>query len=229
MPRRPKPRPPTVVLLVRHGLTPTTGKEMPAPGAGPNLSDEGWRQAGQAADHICAWRASLPAFGALYSSPLSRTKETASVLSTALDLPVVEEPGLMDCDAGDWAGAPLADLAKKPEWATVIHNPSGFRFPGGESIPEMYARVVGTVRAVAARHPGQTVIVVSHADPIKAVLADAMGVHLDLFQRVDVSPASVSAVSYGEPFPTVMLVNRTVPHGPPATGTGVGAATRRQS
>jgi probable phosphoglycerate mutase len=135
----------------------------------------------------------------------------------------------MDCDAGDWAGAPLADLAKKPEWATVIHNPSGFRFPGGESIPEMYARVVGTVRAVAARHPGQTVIVVSHADPIKAVLADAMGVHLDLFQRVDVSPASVSAVSYGEPFPTVMLVNRTVPHGPPATGTGVGAATRRQS
>jgi broad specificity phosphatase PhoE len=75
----------------------------------------------------------------------------------------------------------------------------------------MYARVVGTVRALVARHPGQTVVVVSHADPIKAVLADAMGVHLDLFQRVNVSPASVSAISYAEPFPSVMLVNWTVP------------------
>ena len=222
MPRRPKPRPATVVLLVRHGLTPTTGKEMPAPGAGPNLSEEGWRQAGQAADHICAWRATLPVLGGLYSSPLSRTKETASVLSKALGLPVTEDPGLVDCDAGEWAGAPLNELAKKPEWTTVVNNPSGFRFPGGESIPEMYSRVVGTVRALAAQHPGQAVVVVSHADPIKAVLADAMGVHLDLFQRVNVSPASVSAINYGEPFPTVMLVNWTVP-------ASVGPATRRQS
>ena len=229
MPRRPKLRPATVVLLVRHGLTPTTGKEMPAPGPGPNLSDQGWAQAGQAADHICAWRATLPELAALYSSPLSRTKETASVISKAVGLPVTEEPGLVDCDTGEWAGLPLNDLAKKPEWATVVNYPSSFRFPGGESISGMYARVVGTVRALAERHPGRAVVVVTHADPIKAVLADAMGVHLDLFQRVDVSPASVSAVSYGEPFPTVMLVNRTVPHGPPATGTGVGAATRRQS
>jgi broad specificity phosphatase PhoE len=204
---------------------------MPAPGAGPNLSDEGWRQAGQAADHICAWRATLPALVALYSSPLSRTKETASVLSQALGLPVVEEPRLVDCDAGEWAGMPLIELAKKPEWATVVHNPSGFRFPGGESIPEMYARVCSTVRALAARHPGQTLIVVSHADPIKAVLADAMGVHLDLFQRVNVSPASISAVNYSEPFPTVTLVNWTLPEGrPPAeAGAGPGTATRRQN
>lgn len=197
--------------MVRHGLTPTTGKDMPAPGAGPNLSDEGWRQAGQAADHIGAWRGALPTLAALYSSPLSRTKETASVLSKALGLPVTEEPRLVDCDAGEWAGVPLKELAKKPEWATVVNYPSGFRFPGGESIAEMYARVVGTVRALVARHPGQTVVVVSHADPIKAVLADAMGVHLDLFQRVNVSPASVSAISYAEPFPSVMLVNWTVP------------------
>jgi probable phosphoglycerate mutase len=195
---------------------------MPAPGAGPNLSEEGWRQAGQAADHICAWRTTLPALGALYSSPLSRTKETASVLSQALGLPVTEDPRLVDCDAGEWAGVPLKELAKKPEWATVVNYPSGFRFPGGESIPEMYARVVGTVRALAEQHPGQAVVVVSHADPIKVVLADAMGVHLDLFQRVNVSPASISAISYAEPFPTVMLVNWTVPTSP-------GPATRRQS
>jgi len=231
MPRRPQPRPATVVLLVRHGLTPTTGKEMPAPGAGPNLSDEGWRQAGQAADHIGAWRATLPGLAALYSSPLSRTKETASVLSKALDLPVIEEPALVDCDAGEWAGVALNQLAKKPEWATVVNYPSGFRFPGGESIPEMYARVVGTVRALAARHPGRAVIVVSHADPIKAVLADAMGVHLDLFQRVNVLPASISAISYADPFPTVMLVNWTAPDSRRAqeAGPGPGAAAGRPS
>jgi len=144
------------------------------------------------------------------------------VLSEALGLPVSEDPRLVDCDAGEWAGVPLNELAKKPEWKTVVSHPSGFRFPGGESIPEMYSRVVGTVRALAEQHPGQAVVVVSHADPIKAVLADAMGVHLDLFQRVNVSPASVSAINYGEPFPTVMLVNWTVPTSP-------GPATRRQS
>jgi probable phosphoglycerate mutase len=215
--------------LVRHGLTPTTGKDLPAPGAGPNLSEEGWRQAGQAADHIGAWRAALPALAALYSSPLSRTKETASVLSEALGLAVTEEPRLVDCDVGEWAGMPLKELAKKPEWATVVNYPSGFRFPGGESIAEMNGRVVGTVRSLVARHPGQTVVVVSHADPIKAVLADAMGVHLDLFQRVNVSPASVSAVSYAEPFPSVMLVNWTLPGSGHPAEAGSGPGARRQS
>jgi probable phosphomutase (TIGR03848 family) len=229
MPSRPKPLPATVVLLVRHGLTPTTGKEMPAPGAGPNLSEEGWKQAGQAAEHISAWRATLPALAALYASPLSRTRETASVLSNALGLPVNEEQRLMDTDAGEWAGVALKELAKKPEWVTVVSYPSGFRFPGGESIQEMYTRVVGTVRSLAARHPGQTVIVVSHADPIKAVLADAMGVHLDLFQRVNVSPASVSAISYSEPAPSVMLVNWTVPESKPDKEPSPGPGTRRSS
>jgi probable phosphoglycerate mutase len=229
MPTRPKPLPATVVLLVRHGLTPTTGKEMPAPGAGPNLSEEGWEQAGQAAEHISAWRATLPALAALYSSPLSRTRETASVLSKALGLAVNEEPRLMDTDAGEWAGVALKELAKKPEWATVVSYPSGFRFPGGESIQEMYARVVGTVRSLAARHPAQTVVVVSHADPIKAVLADAMGVHLDLFQRVNVSPASVSAISYSEPAPSVMLVNWTVPESGPDKEPSPGPGTRRSN
>ncbi len=235
MPRRPKPPPATVVLLVRHGLTPTTGKDMPAPGAGPNLSEEGWRQAAQAADYIGAWRAALPVLTALYSSPLSRTKETASVLSQALGLAVTPEPRLVDCDAGEWAGVPLKDLAKKPEWATVVNYPSGFRFPGGESIADMSARVVGTVRALAARHRGQAIIVVSHADPIKAVLADAMGAHLDLFQRVNVSPASVSAISYADQFPSVMLVNWALPDGPrpgpanPGPAASPGPAARRQS
>jgi probable phosphoglycerate mutase len=151
------------------------------------------------------------------------------VRSKALGLAVNEEPRLMDTDAGEWAGVALKELAKKPEWATVVGYPSGFRFPGGESIQEMYARVVGTVRSLAARHPGQTVVVVSHADPIKTVLADAMGVHLDLFQRVNVSPASVSAISYSEPAPSVMLVNWTVPESGPDKEPSPGPGTRRSN
>ena len=151
------------------------------------------------------------------------------MLSQALGLAVTEEPRLVDCDAGEWAGVPLKDLAKRPEWATVVNYPSGFRFPGGESIAEMSARVVSTVRALAARHQGQTVVVVSHADPIKAVLADAMGIDLDLFQRVNVSPASVSAISYAEPFPSVMLVNWARPEGKGVAQPSPGPVARRPS
>ena len=208
---RRKPPPPTVVLLVRHGLTPTTGKEMPEAGPGPSLTDEGRRQVEEAARHVLEWRPNLPPLGALYSSPLQRTRETASILGKTLDLELVEKPGLADCDAGEWAGTALKQLARQPEWATVMHYPSGFRFPGGESILEMQSRVVGTIKELVAAHPGQAVIVASHADPIKAVLADALGLHLDLFQRIVVAPASVSAVSYSTTGPNVLLTNWTRP------------------
>ncbi|MGH9106889.1 MAG: histidine phosphatase family protein [Acidimicrobiales bacterium] len=211
MPTRPKPPEPTVVLFVRHGLTPTTGKEMPEAGAGPSLSEEGRRQAEDAGRHIADWRPSLPPLGALYTSPLTRARETAAIVGKALDLAPVENRGLADVDAGEWAGTPLKELAKLPEWPTVVHYPSGFRFPGGEHLSQMHGRVVGTVRDLVESHAGQAVVVVSHADPIKAVLADALGAHLDLFQRVVVSPASVSAVSYARAGPSVLLVNWTRP------------------
>lgn len=201
---------------------------MPEPGAGPGLSEEGRKQAEETGQHISNWRASLPTIGALYCSPLARTKETAAILGKALDLTPFERPELVDCDAGEWAGAPLKDLAKKPEWSTVVHYPSGFCFPGGEPIREMQARVVAAVGELVKAHPGQTVLAVSHADPIKAVLADALGVHLDLFQRIVVSPASVSAVSYGGLSPRVLFVNWTDPGVQlPKQPTG-GAATRRR-
>ena len=183
-------------------------------GAGPSLTDEGRRQAEEAGRHLVEWRANLPPFGALYSSPLVRTRETASILGKALDLEVVEKPGLADCNAGEWSGTALTQLARKPEWATVMHYPSGFQFPGGESIVEMHSRVVGTVKELAAAHSGQAVVLASHADPIKAVLADALGLHLDLFQRIMVSPASISAVSYSATGPSVLLTNWTRPPQP---------------
>ncbi len=198
---------------------------MPEPGAGPGLTDAGKRQAEEAAQYISEWRAALPALTAIYASPLTRARETAGILGKVLDLAPVERADLVDCNAGEWAGAHLKDLFKKPEWPTVVHYPSGFRFPGGESIREMSDRMVGAARELVGQHPGQSLIIVSHADPIKAVVTDALGLHLDLFQRVVIAPASVSAISYGEGSPGVMLVNWTGPSGhlpkpasrPPAT------------
>ena len=98
---------------------------------------------------------------------------------------------------------------KKPEWMTVQRYPSGFRFPGGESFPEMQGRIVGTMAKLRERHPGETVVAVSHADPIKAAVADAVGTPLDLFQRIVVSPCSVTAIAYSPFGPIVLAVNST--------------------
>ena len=206
---RQKPTPPTIVLLVRHGLTPTTGKEMPYSGPGPALSDEGRQQAEAAGHQIAAIRPSLPKLKALYTSPLVRTRETAGIVGGILGLEPVEKPSLVDCDMGQWAGQPLKDLARKPEWAQVQRYPSAFEFPGGETISGMQARMVQTVHQVVREHPGEAVVVVSHADPIKSVLADALGMHLDLFQRLHVATASVSAVSYAWEGPGTLFVNWT--------------------
>ena len=197
------------MLLVRHGLTPTTGKDMPDAGPGLSLSEDGRRQAEETAQHILDMRPHLPALSALYTSPLARTRETAAIIAKALDLTPAEKPALRDCEMGEWAGAPLKDLARRPEWPTVINYPSGFRFPGGETISGMQFRTVETVRELVTTHTGSAIVVVSHADPIKAVLANALGIHLDLFQRIVVSPASVSGVSYSQARPSVLFLNWT--------------------
>ena len=221
---RSKPQPPAVLVLVRHGLTPTTGRDLPAAGDGPGLSDEGRRQAEEAAQCIFEWRAALPPLKTIYNSPLTRTRETASILAKVLDMTPVERLDLVDCNAGEWAGKPLKDLVKKPEWSRVVNYPSGFCFPGGESIRQMHDRMVAATRELVSMHPSETVVVVSHADPIKAVVAEALGLHLDMFQRILISPASVSAISYSDLSPTVMLVNWTgasgrIPQkGAPTTG-----------
>lgn len=208
----------TTVVFVRHGLTPTTGREMPEAGDGPDLSEAGRQQAKEAGELIAEWAAALPPLVALYTSPLARTAQTAEIVGQLVGLAPQQRPALADCDAGEWAGLPLKELNKKPEWPAVMYHPSGFSFPGGESLAGMQARAVTEVRALASSHPGRTVVVVSHADPIRSVLADAMGVHLDLFQRIVISPASVSAVSYAARGPSVLLVNWTgaTSHRPPA-------------
>ena len=205
MPKRPAAPKPTLVLFVRHGQTPTTGAVLPGRAKGLHLADRGREQADRAAERI----AGVKGITAVYASPLERTRETAAPIGVALGLRVRIERGLLECDFGEWTGSELKALRKLPEWETVQRYPSGFRFPGGESFSEMQTRICGATAKLVAAHPGEAIVAVSHADPIKAAIAQAMGSHLDLFQRIVVSPCSVSAVLYGHGGPAVLCVNTT--------------------
>ena len=202
---RTSPPKPTLVLFVRHGQTPTTGATLPGRAPGLHLADTGIAQAAAAAARIQA----LPSVAAVYASPMERTKETAAPIARARKLRVRQAKGLIECDFGDWTGKKLGDLRKLDEWKTVQRYPSGFRFPGGESFAEMQARAVDATRELVAVHPGETVVAVSHADVIKAVVAAAAGTHLDLFQRIVVSPCSITGILYSAEGPIVLTVNST--------------------
>jgi probable phosphoglycerate mutase len=196
---------PTLVLLVRHGLTATTGRVLPGRAPGLHLSEEGRRQADAVARRIAA----LPRVAAVYASPLERARETAAPIARARHLALRVERGLLEVDIGEWTGLSLERASRKPEWQPVQHHPSGFRFPGGESFIEMQARVVGALGRLVARHRGGTIVAVFHADPIKAAVAWALGTHLDLFQRIAIAPASITAIVYRAHGPVVLTVNST--------------------
>ena len=196
---------PTLLLLVRHGQTPTTGKVLPGRAPGLDLSEEGRQQAARVAERLTG----LPVT-AVYTSPLERARQTAAPTAELLGLDPVLEPGLIECDFGDCTGAELADLSVRPEWATVQRAPSTFRFQNGESFAQMQHRITGSLDVLRARHQEGVVVCFSHADPIKAALAYALGTHLDLFQRIVVSPCSVSVIAYpATGAPMVWTVNST--------------------
>lgn len=192
------------MLLVRHGATPSTGKVLPGRAKGLHLSDRGRDQAQATAARI----ATLARVDAIYTSPLERTRETAAPIAAARSLRPVVDRGLLECDFGEWTGAELKRLMKLPEWRTVQRSPSVFRFPGGESFVEMQSRAVAAVSRIAAAHHGGVVVCVSHADPIKAIVAHAVGTHLDLFQRIVISPCSITALAISTTAaPIVLTVN----------------------
>ena len=168
-----KPPSATLVLLVRHGTTPTTGKILPGQAAGLHLAEKGRAQAEVAATRIAALH---KAPVAVYASPLERTKETAAPIAKALGLRVRTCPRPHRGGRGRLDRAAPLPLAKSKEWPAVHRWPSGFRFPGGESFAEMSVRAMEAVLGLVAEHPGQTVVAVSHADPIKAIVAAGAGV-----------------------------------------------------
>lgn len=180
------------LLLARHAVTAQTGPMLTGRAPGVDLSDEGRRQAEALGERL----AGLPV-AVVYASPIERTMQTAGAVAVRHGLEVHVLEGVLEADYGEWTGGRIADLAKTDLWKVVQRSPSRARFPGGESLPEMQTRMVAALEVVVARHPGELVVVVSHADPIKAAIAHFTGVHLDLFQRVVVSPASVTVFELG--------------------------------
>jgi probable phosphomutase (TIGR03848 family) len=200
------------VILVRHGRTTANASGVLAGRlAGVRLDDTGQAQVAQAAERI----ASVPV-AAVVTSPQERCRQTARAIAAGQPggspLRPVTERGLAECDYGEWQGRKLRDLAKEKLWRTVQGQPSAAVFPGGEAMVTMQHRAVEAVRrhdaAVEAEHgPGAVWVAVSHGDVIKAVVADALGLHLDLFQRINVDPASVSIVQYTPDRPYVLATN----------------------
>jgi probable phosphoglycerate mutase len=194
-----KPKPPTRLVLVRHAVTPHTGPLLSGRLPGIDLSETGVGQAEATAQRL----AKLPV-AAVYASPIERTTQTAQQIAAHHALEVRVLPGVVEADYGDWTGGKISDLAKTDEWKVVQVAPSRARFPNGESITEMQSRTVAALDDVVARHPYETIVVVSHADPIKSAIAHYSGMHLDLFQRVHVSPASVTVFDF-HPYGVMMV------------------------
>jgi probable phosphoglycerate mutase len=180
------------LLLVRHGQNEWV-KQKRLAGWIPDihLNEEGRAQAEQVAARL----AHLP-ISALYSSPVTRCVETAEYIGRALKQEVMPLEEVGEVRYGEWEGAEIEKLAKEKAWYAVQHFPSRFRFPEGEALREVQARAVGALETLSTRHGArEMVVVVSHADLIKLVLAHYLGIHIDLFQRIVISPASVSVVA----------------------------------
>ncbi len=205
---KPTPYPSGVptVLLVRHGVTAANqGGVLAGWTPGVSLSDAGREQV----DGLAGRLREVPV-AAIVSSPLERCRETADAISAGRDLPVEIDERLGEAGYGDWTGQPLKTLAKEKLWRVVQAHPSAAAFPGGESLRRTSARAIDAIREHNAQVPDDaTWIAVSHGDVIKAVIADALGLHLDLFQRIVVNPASLTAIRYTELRPFVVRLNDT--------------------
>jgi probable phosphoglycerate mutase len=146
-------------------------------------------------------------FDAIYSSPVQRCRETADIVAAPHGIRVREDERIQEVDYGKWSNRTFGSLRKTKLWDVVQRQPSAARFPEGESIREVQARAVDAVQELAARHPKKKICCVSHADVIKLVLAHFLGVHIDLYQRIAISPASVSGITLGGPIPMVWGTN----------------------
>lgn len=193
----------SIIILVRHGHTPTTGKILPGRAKGLHLSELGKEQASKVATNLSM----LDNVTAVYASPMERTLETAKPIASAFGLKVQRNRGLIEADFGKWTGRKLSDLRKLSDWEIVQKNPSLFRFPDGESFIEIQSRMVETITRISDKHRGEIVVAVSHADTIKAFLTAMLGTPLDLFQRLHISPCSVSPLILGDGSPFVLAVN----------------------
>ncbi|HWH31602.1 MAG TPA: histidine phosphatase family protein [Egibacteraceae bacterium] len=202
----------STLLLVRHATTAATGKKLGGRTEAP-LDDAGRAQASAAAGRLRGLKVT-----AVYASPLARTMETARIVAAPHGLGVRPAEGLLEVEYGRWTDRPLAQVARTKLWPVIQQRPSQVTFPDGESIRAMQARAVDAVEEIVARHPKGTVVAVSHADVIKALVSFYLGQPLDLFQRIHIAPASVTALQLS-PGGTPVLT-RLNDVGPPGGGPG---------
>jgi len=224
----------TTVLLVRHGLTATTGQVLTGWTPGISLDERGQAQA-----RALAARLAPVQLDAIITSPLDRCRETASAIAEGRDGQRLEtEDRVGECRYGDWTGKPLAELAKDPLWRVVQDHPSAVTFPGGESMRDVQHRAVAAVRAWnEVLGADATYLICSHGDVIKAIVADSLGLHLDQSQRIYADPCSLTVIRYTELRPFLIRMNDTgggvhdlirgtspVPEGDAVVGGGAGRA-----
>lgn len=197
----------TTVLLVRHGLTAMTGPVLAGRTPGVDLDERGQLQAARLAERLAG-----VAINAIVSSPLERCVQTAQAIASNRETTVETDPRLIECGYGDWTGQEIKKLAKDPLWKVVQAHPSAVTFPGdgGEAMRDAQVRAVDAVRSwndVLGKDA--TWVACSHADIIKSVVADALGMHLDTFQRIVIDPCSVTVITYTDLRPFVVRVNDT--------------------
>lgn len=192
----------TTFFLVRHAVTEQTGQRLSGWAEGINLTDEGREQAKRVAEALTD-----AGIAALYSSPLERTLETAKVIADALGVEVKVRRTLGEVEYGGWTGRSLKVLARTKLWQQVQRFPSGARFPDGETLREVQTRAIAEIEELRQAHPKDRVCVVSHGDVIRLVTAHYLGIHIDLFQRIAIAPASLTVITVSDSGPQVLTVN----------------------
>lgn len=200
----------TYLLLIRHGENDWVGTHRLAGRTpGVNLNDRGREQTAKLVELL-----KEQPINAIYSSPLERCIQTAEPIAKALGLEIIQEPGVIEVDYGEWQGRNLEELAMLPEWFSVQHYPSTFRFPEGETLHETQSRAVWALNNIVHNHPDQVVAVFSHGDVIRTTLAHYIGTPLDLFQRILIHTASISVLVFHNGHPMVACTNHTteLPH-----------------
>lgn len=192
----------TTFFFVRHGVTSHTGRKLSGWLPGVHLTEDGLRQADAVADHL----ADVP-IKAVYSSPIERTIETARPIAARHGLKPQVRRTLGEIDFGRWTDRSFATLRRTRLWSQIQRFPSGARFPEGETLRGVQERAVREVEDLRLAHPRQAVCCVSHADVIKLVVGHYLGIHIDLFQRIEISPASITTIAVGDLGPRILSVN----------------------
>jgi probable phosphoglycerate mutase len=194
----------TRFLLIRHATTDSVGKRLSGRTAGVYLNEAGRAEAARLSEQLAS-----VSIDAIYTSPLERTIETAGFITRNRPLSAIENDDFLEMNFGDWTNATFEELDKLPLFRHFNTFRSAARIPGGETMLEAQTRMITGIEKLCRMHINETVAIVSHSDMIKATIAYYSGVHLDLFQRIEVSPASVSIIEIGSDYASIKLVNYT--------------------